>query len=172
MVPNSCTLFCILIRCPGYYLSELFTWGWVNSLTICMCCIPILRRIWFPLMSLHVLLLMDRSFHIWVLVLFEIMLLRRRGLIVELLSFLWLYCWQYQVWLLCNCPGICLYFLEDWLVCWLLRVYSGLTGCRCAGLTVGVSMLGLGLGFIVVPKYCPRVEHLRGLILVWKLCSI
>ena len=95
-----------------------------------------------------------------------------RGLRVEFLHFLWLCCCQYQVWLLYNCPGICLYLLDNRLVCWLLMVYYGQTGWICPGLIAGGSSLGLGIGFLVVTKFCPRVEHFRGLQLVWRLCSI
>ena len=33
-------------------------------------------------------------------------------------------------------------------------------------------VVGLGLGFLVVPKCSPRVERFRGLKLVQRLCSI
>ena len=123
-------------------------------------------------MTLQLLILTSRSFNIWVPVLFEIMVVIRRGLGLELMSFLWFCCFQYKVWLLCNSPGICLSFLDYRLVCRMLRLYSGRTGWRCPGLMVGVLSLGLGLGFPVVPKCCPRVERFQDLQLVQRLCSI
>ena len=58
---------------------------------------------------------------------------------------------------------IYLYFLEDQLICRVLRVYSRLTGWSRPYLMADGSNLGLGLGFIVVPKYRPIVVRFQGL---------
>ena len=137
-----------------------------------MCCIRILRQLWTLLMPLEIFLLMARSFRLWVLVLFEIMVVRWCVLRVESLSFLCICCFQYEVWLLWYCPSIRLSFLKDKLVCLLVRVYSGKMGWRCSRLIVGGSSFGLVLGFLVVLKCFPRVERLRGLQLVWRLWYI
>ena len=123
-------------------------------------------------MPLQLFLLMTRSFCLLGLVLFERMIARLHVLRVEFMSFLWLCCCLYQVWLLCNSLGICLSFLDYRLVCRLLMVYSGRTGWRYTGLITGWLSLGLGLGFLVVPKCRPIVEPFQGLQLVWRLCFI
>ena len=103
---------------------------------------------------------------------FELMSVRRRGLRVAFLRFLWLYCCQYQVWLLCNRPVICISFLEYWLIYGLLRVYSVKMVWICPGFRAGVPSLGLGLGFLVVPKCCPSGDSFQGLKLVQRFFSI
>ena len=139
---------------------------------MCVCCVTILRWLWYLLMPLHLLFLMARSFRLWVPVLLEIVVVRRHGLRVTLLRFLWLCCCQYQVSLLWNSPGICLSFLEYLLLYRLLRFYFGRKVWMCPGLMVGGSSICLGVGFLVVTKCHTRVVIFRGLQLFRQLFSI
>ena len=139
---------------------------------MCVYCILTLRRIWYLLIPLHILILIAQLFCLWVPVIFELIGVRHLGLQVSVLSFLWLYCCQYQVQLLFNHPGIYLSSLEELPVCRLLRVYSGITGQSHPALIAEGLSLVMGLGFLVVPNCCPIVVCFQGLQLVQQLCSI
>ena len=100
MFPSSASkllaLIRLLIRYPGYYFSRIWNWDGVSSCTMCVCCIPILIRLWPLLIPLQLLILMDRSFRLLVPVIFDLMVVRSLGLQLALLRFLWLCCCQYQ----------------------------------------------------------------------------
>ena len=63
--------------------------------------------------------------------------------------------------MLCNRPGVYLYFLGYLPVCQLLSVYSGRMVWSCPELMAEGLSLGLGLWFLVVPNCHPRVLRFR-----------